>query len=170
MSDKAHEPTDQINAPRLTLEQCWFCEESTADPDCAATVETHAGGFVGKTTEYRVRETTTLSVPRCEKCKSAHDRVEGHVAKGGIIGLLIGILIALFYLYQSGVDISIKDDWKNLLIVIGVFGMIGGVVAWGFGRISIPKGVKDQRARDHYPLVQEKVRQGWKIGPKPPGL
>jgi hypothetical protein len=130
----------------------------------------HEGGFIGKTTEYSVRETATLLVPRCERCKSAHDRVEGYVAGGAIIGLLLGIVAALLYLYQSGADGSIKDDWKILLVGIGVFGMIGGVVAWGIGRILIPKGMKDQRAREQHPLVQRKIQEGWKIGPKPPGL
>jgi hypothetical protein len=152
------------------IERCWFCEESMADTACAATVEMHAGGFVGKSTEYIVNETAALSVPRCERCKSAHDRVEGYVAKGAILGLLLGIPAALLYLYQTGVDISIKDDWKNLLIGIGLFGMVGGVFAWGLARILIPKGVKDQSARERHPLVQQKIQEGWKIGPKPPGL
>jgi hypothetical protein len=129
----------------------------------------HAGGFVGKTRTYEVRDTAVVPVPRCERCKLAHDRVEGYVAKGAIIGLLIGILPALLYLYESGLD-SIKDSWKQLLILIAVFGMMGGVFAWRLGRISLPKNVKDQRSREQHPLVQQKVREGWKIGPKPPGL
>ena len=157
-------PDDQSN-----IEQCWFCEDSPSHPAFAAPVEMHAGGFVGNTREYRVRETAVLPVPRCERCKLAHDRVEGYVAKGAIIGLLVGILPALFYLYDSGMG-SIRDNWKQLLMFIGVFAMSGGVVAWGLGRIFIPKGVKDQRARERHPLIQQKVREGWKIGPKPPGL
>jgi hypothetical protein len=138
-------------------------------PTFAAPVEMHAGGFVGKTSVYEVIDTAVVLVPRCERCKLAHDRVEGYVAKGAIIGLLLGILPALLYLYDSGLD-SIKDTWKQILILIGVFGMLGGVVAWGLGRIFIPKNVKDQRTREHHPLVQQKVQAGWKIGPKPPGL
>jgi hypothetical protein len=157
-------------AQQSNKERCWFCAGAPAHTGSEAHVEMHAGGFVGKTTQYHVSDTATLAVPRCESCKSAHDRVEGHVGKGGIIGLAVGLLVALFYLYETGVDISIKDDWKTILISVGVFGMLGGVVAWAVGRIALPKGVKDQRARDHYPSVQEKVRQGWKIGPKPPGL
>jgi len=151
------------------IEQCWFCEDSRPDPASAATVEMHAGGFIGKSDEYEVSNTASVAVPRCERCKLAHDRVEGFVAKGAIIGLLFGILPALYYLYDSGLE-SIRDYWKQVLISIGVFAMAGGVVAWGLGRIFIPKGVKDQRTRERHPLVQQKVLEGWKIGPKPPGL
>ncbi len=131
----------------------------------------HAGGFIEKTNEYYVSDKSTVSVPRCERCKTVHDRVEGYVAKGAISGLLLGVMIALLYLYEEGFDSMLdKGTWKNALIVTGITGMIGGVLVWALGRISIPKGVKDQSARNHYPLVQQQVQEGWKIGPKPPGL
>lgn len=156
--------------PRTQEEQCWFCEEAPTAAESAAIVEMHKGGFVGKSTQYQVTDTTVLSVPRCEDCKSVHDRVEGRVAKGGVVGLLIGIIAAfLAFYYFSGLD-SIQDDWRNLLILIGVFGMIGGMIGWIIGRTVVPKGVKDQRAREKHPSVQQKVQAGWKIGPKPPGL
>jgi hypothetical protein len=155
---------DQSNS-----EQCWFCKDFTAHHTFAAPVEMHAGGFIGKTKNYEVRDTAVLSVPRCERCKLAHERVEGYVAKGGIIGLLIGIVPASLYLQEAGLD-SIQDSWKPLLILIAVFGMMGGVFAWRLGRISLPKTIQDQRTREQHPLVQQKVQQGWKIGPKPPGL
>jgi membrane protein YqaA with SNARE-associated domain len=95
-----------------------------------------------------------------------HDRVEGHVAKGGIVGLFIGAIVALCILYF---DLGL-DDWKHLLILTGLFGMLGGIVAWTLGRVLIPKGVKDQRYRDQHPSVRRKVQEDWKVGPKPPGL
>ena len=150
-------------------EKCWFCENGVADIAAAATVEMHTGGFLGKGLEYYVLDTATLSVPRCERCKEVHDRVEGHVAKGGIIGLIIGVLVALFTLNALGFD-SILDIWKFLLGEIIVIGMVGGVLAWMLGRRSLPKGVKDQRAREHHPKIREKISEGWKIGHRPPGL
>ena len=150
-------------------EQCWFCEETTSDAASAATVEMHLGGFVGKSRDYYVRDTTTVSVPRCQRCKSVHDRIEGHVAKGAVVGLLIGIAAAFLTLYIIGFD-SVKDYWKPLLVEIAIFVMVGGIVAWVFGRAFIPKGVKDQRTREHYLEVRRKIQEGWKVGPKPPGL
>jgi hypothetical protein len=151
------------------LEQCWFCENAAADKEAAATVEMHAGGFLGGGREYQVIDTATLSVPRCRTCKSVHDHVEGRVAKGGIIGLLIGIVAALLTLNQIGYD-SVLDFWRTLLIEVAVFGMIGGVAAWLMARFSIPKGVKDQRTREQYPAIRQKIKEGWTVGPKPPGL
>ena len=156
--------------PQAQEEQCWFCEEAQSDRESAAIVEMHKGGFVGKSTEYLVTDATSLSVPRCQACKSAHDRVEGRVAKGGIIGLLVGVLAAFFAFYNFSDPLSINDDWRKLAVLIAVFGMIGGIIGWIFGRTLIPKGVKDQRAREKHLSVQQKVREGWKVGPKPPGL
>lgn len=156
---------------RDDAELCWFCEAAPARETSAAIVEMHKGGFVAKGTEYYVMDTTSLSVPRCERCKSVHDRVEGHVAKGGVVGLIFGLIIALWtMLFYLGVD-SIKDNRRLLLVIICIFGMAGGIVAWAtIGRLTIPKDVKDQRAREKHPLVQQKVREGWKVGHKPPGL
>jgi hypothetical protein len=154
---------------QAATEQCWFCEKAPAYPDSGATVEMHFGGFLGKTLEYQVKDSVNLSVPRCERCKAVHDRVEGYVAKGGIIGLLIGIAATFSLLYKWDFDSAI-DNWKAWLVMIAIFGMIGGTVAWALGRILIPAGIKDQRVREQHPLVRQKVREGWKIGPKPPGL
>jgi hypothetical protein len=151
-------------------EQCWFCGKLPTSAEFAAIVEMHKGGFVGKSTHYQVIDKTSLAVPRCEACKSVHDRVEGRVAKGGVLGLLIGVVAAFFAFYYFSDPLSIKDDWRDLLILIAIFGMIGGVIGWMLGRTVIPKGVKDQRAREKHPFVQQKVQEGWKIGPKPVGL
>jgi hypothetical protein len=152
-------------------EACWFCDELPAEPSSAATVEMHAGGFVGKTDQYHVEEKAEVPVPRCERCKSAHDRVEGLVAKGGLVGLAAGLVLAFFYLYDSGLESMMeKGTWKGALMVLGVCVLIGGVVAWALGSRLLPKGVRDQRTREQHPLVQQRIREGWKIGPKPPGL
>jgi hypothetical protein len=95
--------------------------------------------------------------------------VEGLVAKGGVMGWLVGLAASALTLYLIGFD-SILDVWKHLLRAMVVFGLIGGVAAWACGRRLLPKGVKDQRAREQHPSVQRKIREGWKIGPKPPGL
>lgn len=156
---------------RDNVERCWFCEAASAHETSAAIVEMHRGGFASKGTEYHVMDRTSLSVPRCERCKSVHDRVERHVAKGGVAGLIIGLIAALWtLLFYLGID-SIKDNRRLLLVIVCIFGMAGGLVAWAvIGRLIIPKDVKDQRAREKHPLVQQKVREGWKIGLKPPGL
>jgi hypothetical protein len=161
--------TRQAEHNEASKNQCWFCEDLLADNESAAVIEMHLGGFVGKSTQYHVFETAILSIPRCAPCKSIHDRVEGHVAKGGVGGLLLGIGSALLILYQSGFD-SITDTWKILIGVIIFFGLIGGTVSWMLGRVWIPKNIKDQRAREKYPLVKQKLEEGWTIGPKPPGL
>lgn len=151
-------------------EPCWFCEEAQSDRASSALVEMHQGGFVGKSTEYRVRDRTTLCVPRCSACKSVHDRVEGRVAKGGVSGLLLGVIAAFFAFYYFSDPLSINDDLRKLVVLIAVFGMIGGIIGWTFGRTLIPKGMKDQRAREKHPSVQRMIQEGWKVGPKPPGL
>jgi hypothetical protein len=91
------------------------------------------------------------------------------VGKGGVLGLLTGVVAALLGLSVIGFD-SIIDVWRALIIMIAAFGMVGGVAAWALGRVLMPKGMKDQRARETYPSVMQKVREGWKVGPKPPGL
>jgi hypothetical protein len=150
---------------------CWFCRDFASNQGSGATVEMHDGGFVGKTREYEVREQCELSVPRCERCKSVHDRVEGYVGKGGLFGLLIGVVAAFLYVYQSRFDeIADRGTWKGALVVVAVFGMLGGIAAWALGRTVVPKGVKDQRTREQHPLIQQRIQAGWKVGPKPPGL
>jgi hypothetical protein len=165
VTESSSRQTSAIDPP------CWFCRDFAANHGSSATVDMHAGGFVGKSREYLVREECELSVPRCERCKSVHDRIEGYVGKGGLLGLLIGVVVALLYVYQSGFDaIAEKGTWKGALVILAVFGMIGGIAAWTLGRLAVPKGVKDQRAREQHPLIQQRIQPGWKIGPKPPGL
>lgn len=159
----------QADYSETSKERCWFCEQSSADDASAATLEMHAGGFVGKSTQYYVSDTATLPVPRCARCKDVHDRVEGYVGKGGILGLLAGVVAATLVLYKSGLD-SIADSWKMLIGVIVFFGLIGGTVSWVLVRILVPKDIKDQREREQHPLVKQKIQEGWIIGPKPPGL
>ncbi|HEY0078377.1 MAG TPA: hypothetical protein VGB73_06995 [Pyrinomonadaceae bacterium] len=152
---------------REQKKRCWFCEEALADKACAAVVEMHKGGFKGR--RYEVSDSTTVGVPRCARCKSVHDRVEGLVARGGIFGLLMGTVASLLILSAVGFDWA-TDYWRALLKAMAALGMVGGVAAWACGRLLIPKGVKDQRTREHHASVQQKIREGWKVGPKPPGL
>src|ERR1051325_8198742 len=128
---------------RIESEHCWFCETAPAHEASAAIVEMHAGGFLGDGKKYQVIDSDTLFVPRCQRCKSVHDRVEGYVVRGWLIGLFIGVVVVL---YEVGFA-AVTDYWKLSLIVVIAFGMAGGVVAWLFGRFLLPKGVKDQRAR-----------------------
>ena len=160
-----------LKGHQANAEGCWFCDEFPSHLASAATVEMHAGGFVDKTDQYHVSEKEAVSVPRCERCKLAHDRVEGLVAKGAIIGLVVGLVPAFLFLYDSGLESMIdKGTWKTALVLLGVCGLLGGVIAWALGSRLLPKGVRDQRTREQHPLVQQRVREGWKIGPKPPGL
>jgi multisubunit Na+/H+ antiporter MnhG subunit len=154
---------------RANQEACWFCQATPSHSASAAPVQMHLGGFLENSHEYHVADKDTVYVPRCESCKTVHDQVEGHVGKGGIIGLLVGVVISLVALQVLGQD-SAKDIWKLLLVVVVIFMMLGGLLAWMLGRAKIPDGVKDQRAREQHPAVQQKIQAGWKVGPKPPGL
>lgn len=158
------------------VEACWFCGRQRADGNSAAEVDMHrpirydsaAPEWLGLKDGW---EPTTVYVPRCVSCKAVHDRTEGHVGRGALAGLLVGVALAvLIFLYLLRAGRILLMRWVLLLIgfVIGV-AMVGGVVGWAISRAVTPRGVRDQGLATTHPNVRRKEGEGWKIGGKPIG-
>lgn len=152
-----------MSSSRPNSEQCWFCRRGLAESGAAAEVKMHKliddSGAAFKTL-YAGWDSSSVHVPRCSRCKSAHDRTEGHISKGWKAGLLVGLLLAVLYLIFFR---------RILLIPVIVFGtaIAGGLVGWAVSRAFSAEGVRDQGYGNEHPEVKGKEAEGWEIGERP---
>jgi hypothetical protein len=160
---------------------CWFCRTRPPDRDSASEWEMHRETGAAEDEEVSsiskvAWEPTTVPVPRCVECKSAHDRRERFVEKGWKAGLLVGLFAAAaaFFSGLLGVGAWIARSFfvvrrAVICVPVIVFGcaVLGGLVGWLLGKSSLPPGVRDQGAATLHPNIKSMESQGWKIGAKP---
>jgi hypothetical protein len=154
-----------MSVEQMTLEKCWFCAQGVADGQSSAEVGMHKIADrkdLVITLMYDTGwESATVHVPRCRDCKVAHDGTETHVQRGALVGLLIGLPLAVlsFVFYFAGIVI--------LTLFILATAAIGGMVGWAIGKEVSPKGVRDQELATAHPYVRRKEAEGWKVGSQP---
>lgn len=147
-------------------ETCWFCGRQRADDTSGAVVEMHRH-IKGSDTEFQTLdagwEPHTVYVPRCVSCKAVHDRTEGHVQRGWLVGLPAGVVLGLLtYIFLF------RIWWIVPGVVFGV-AMLAGIAAWRVSRAFSPKEVRDQGDAKIHPDVRRKEEEGWELGAKPIG-
>ncbi len=152
---------------------CWFCGER--DSKDASKVEVKMYGEVERIPIWggvQIRwKSGTFTVPRCPVCQSAHKALEqvGNAAGiGGLLGFLAGIgpcsLIA-----HAG-----EDAWVGGILVSVILIAVGACIGHAIGKanyakVDVPKDVKPYSAFSEFPLIKEKLGQGWQFGERPTG-
>jgi hypothetical protein len=153
LRQKIKEDVETINL-NVEYATCWFCGGNYADSDSSVTVMMH--GNVQRERQFlqtQVRwQYLPVTVPRCEKCKSAHKRSKAWRIGGTITAFVLAIFIGI----ASG------SFWV-FLAILGA--MIAG--AHGLAAITFPKGVKPESYEKEFRTVKEMLSKGWMIGAKP---
>jgi predicted Zn finger-like uncharacterized protein len=163
---------------------CFFCQNNAAHEEAfypspmfkvidtkkgwGGTINRMDGALIavalGKIIYYQVM---TEKVPRCEQCKSWHDRNERYKKKSYIIGAIAGASLAILcVLVARGFRPS------NLLVALiaGGVGSIFGVLIGPFFAFLIarkPSGVQVISYHKQFPGIKQLETQGWKLGIKP---
>ena len=149
----------EIVKNNLRWSVCWFCGENPAEDD--ATLEVKMYGEVTRNLTFRgVRiqwRQVTVRVPRCNTCRSVHQREEVCLAVGGIAGFALGM----------GGCIAVEGGGSGFVFFV-VSAVLSTAIGWAIGRFSSPKGTKPETAQAEFPGVLEMKAKGWEIGERPP--
>jgi hypothetical protein len=143
---------------------CWFCEKRAASSEDAYQVIMY-GGVSQKSLTHKSWQTTwmnkTISVPQCTRCKTAQ--------KWSTFSLVLGAILSVF----AVVSILVRNPYSGWTWVAAI--LVGGItwpVVWGIGLVLISRVTGTKRwgvnAKAEYPAVKEAIKDGWKVGKKPP--
>lgn len=192
----------QTQVPPSRTSPCFFCDADPADDECACSVSlcqiirtdvpsalreltnfglgTLLGGAFGARLGILSCRVTALfrrrivRVPRCVRCKAAHEEQEGYNTKAerkaAMIAGVVALIAGVFLLQFISLGISLAGIIAGLLLVAvfaALFGApIGSHVASKKQR-SVPAGVKPATCERMFPAVSRMVADGWVIGVTP---
>ena len=162
------------------LSRCWFCNEREVDGEAGAEVKMwrnpsyspwEQGGAV-RTRRVQF-ETSRVLVPRCERCKVAHELTRRLSIGGRILGLLFGIvgggIVAVYFRlipFAFGALLVLVTPAGWLLMLLLQKG--GDLCGRALGGISSSvKKIKPQQYGSEYSGVQKMVADNWSVGAKP---
>jgi hypothetical protein len=144
----------EIEESYKELHKCWFCKQP--DPDDKSKLEVKMHGEVTRTRVYGGTQInyrhTTITVPRCKRCKSGHKKTESW----GCGGLIAGAILAFI------IGIALQNGWIGFLIFI-VIGATGYIIA----AVTKPKGIKPESYKAEFPSIKQLLSKGWHFGDKP---
>lgn len=151
----------------LQFSQCFFCGSRPGNDKAALEVKMFgdvtrtpvwSGGGMATRVSWRQ---ATIRVPRCPLCKAGHDRCNAAIAVGTTIGALIGLGGC------AAVASSAKDATCGgiIVLVVGIF--IGAGLGALIGRGMLGAGTKPEDAKNQFPPIADKLKQGWQLGEKP---
>jgi len=145
----------------LEYDTCWFCKENPGEDKAALDVKMY--GDVNRRPTWRGARITwrygSVKVPRCARCKSAHDHQNAWTGGGTAIGVLLGLV--------GCISIADEGNWFGGLIVLGVLAAIGAGIGAAIAAALGPKGIKPESAKNEFPSVKKLLSQGWQFGEKP---
>ena len=164
---------------RFPATVCWFCQENIPSPYANISVKMHKTLEVGQSIAYPILGvkqaryiSDTITVPRCDGCKEKHQQHVSDMVSSGVLEFIIG-LVTIGTGIVSGIIINKSVPGTSSLpgIFLGILlGIAAGVVsALALGKVA-PKedtSIKKKDAYVHYPLIESKESQGWRIGEKP---
>ena len=150
---------DDLETISLNVEyaSCWFCGGDCTDGDSSVTVMMHGNverdrTFLGTQVRWQYLPVT---VPRCAKCKSAHNQSKAW--KTG--GIIVAFVLAIF------IGIASSSFWVSVL-TLGII----IAAAHGLAAMTFPKGVKPESYKKEFRTVKEMLSRGWNIGGRPSGV
>jgi hypothetical protein len=161
---KNYENFQTAEVTKMNKSPCWFCENREATEDDAYKIILY--GNVSKQSiaykKYRVTwQNRSIYVPRCTRCRTAGM----WVTFAGIAGFILGGINFIRIL------VPVPDSgWQILLaflLWIVIWFLVWLVPAFLVIRIT---GIKrfGLTAKGQYPAVKTLLKDGWKIGKKPP--
>ncbi len=156
----------QIIKSNIPYDQCWYCNQRK--PDTAATHIIKMHGDVKRTPFYQFGRSgarvtwsyTTISVPRCSVCKKAHSQLNNYAAAGFVIGCIICLIWLSVSHYSS-------NDICGGIFLLLVFMSLSGLIGYGIGRSRLPKGIRQESDIRDFPVVKQRLAEGWQMGEKP---
>lgn len=144
-----------------SLTICFFCDRRNGDSGSEAIVDMH------RMTSKSEWESLTTYVPRCTPCQAVHNKLEGAVGIGFLVGILVGIYPAILLIRNYERAPSGKA-------VIGIFaatcipcGLLAGCLNYLLFRLFAPKEVKEQSLRKDFPAIKQLMSEGWQFGERP---
>ena len=158
---------DSLAAHSRSMEACWFCG-GKAEIDRAVSVimeksisyESHDYGSVAYSS-HKFRE-TTVSVPRCSRCKNVHERWNRWMERGITYAL---VALPLLTLTNCGFAMHRGEPFwpwvgRGLLLILGGVFFFAGVGAaagfvWPTGRVR-----RVWHGKQH-PSVLQLMKEGW---------
>jgi len=145
---------------------CWFCDHFSAQPSASLPVmlEGHSQDIrdlLGNRLAIKYQR-TSVSVPRCPRCKSVHERGRRYGEVGIGIGFLLGLVGGIGRIFYG--DLSL---WKALGLFL-LFTILDMLILYGLGAfvgwiLPRPKGVLGRRHGVTHPAVGEMKIQGWVV-------
>jgi len=149
----------RIRSDRAVATTCWFCKERSAVQGRAYKIPMY--GDVTYHWNTKRWNSTTVEVPRCEDCWTAHQPAEkagattGCFAGLGVLCTFFGFILALAL---SGTAAG------GFMLLIGIAGLVTVVISLVVGRSTTSEHVSKAM---RYPRVTELAGRGWKKGTGP---
>jgi hypothetical protein len=149
----------RIRSERAVATTCWFCEERPAAQGRAYKIPMY--GDVTYHWSTKRWNSTTVEVPRCEDCWTAHQPAQkargaaGCFTSLGCMCTLFGFILALALSGSSA---------GGFMLFLGIAGLATVVISAVVGRTT---GDEEVSKAMRYPHVAELERRGWKKGTGP---
>jgi len=162
------------------LPACYFCKKNPSqDSACLVVdlfklVKVRCTGFSVRGFRYGYY-TRQVEVPRCDECKSYHDRREKWAVKciitGGICAAALGVFIGLLAISgltrRDGFEVHYLLLLPVMGIAVGMWGLIVGAIINLLPRPRLRKGIRARSYEKKFPSVKSALEQGWKLGEQP---
>lgn len=147
----------------MTREKCWFCKSTEGVRHCTSLKLKLSRNYQRRehigATEVTWEE-RMIDVPRCERCKSVHNRKGYYLTIGALIGVLLGGLsaVALWTAALNPVGFGeIVAQFCGSIILLAIVGILIGWLR------PLPKGVLPAKAASEHPVVAEFSDEGWDV-------
>ena len=149
----------RIRGERVVATTCWFCKERSSVRGRAYNIPMYGDVTHGwNTKRYR---STTVEVPRCEECWTAHQPAQKTRASAGCftgLGVMCTSFGFILALALSG------SPAGGFMLFLGIAGLVTLVISLVVGHSTSNEA--DSKAMQ-YPRVVELKRQGWAKGTRP---
>jgi hypothetical protein len=146
----------EVVGQNLQWSTCWFCTEPA--PDIAHAYEAKMFGDVHRERIYNGTRVTwksgSVKIPRCASCAKQHGSTSAYAAlftTGIVLMAILGVVL-----------MCVGVGWPGLVVCL-----VAAVALWLAGRpFYKPRSQMTKRILQ-FPVVVERVREGWQLGEKP---
>jgi hypothetical protein len=151
----------RIRSERVAATTCWFCKERSAAQGRDYKIPMY--GDVTYKWNTKRWKSTTVEVPRCEDCWTAHQPAEktrtstGCFAALGIACTFVGFILALALSGSSA-------GASGFMLFLGIAGLVTVVISLV---VAHSTGNEEASKAMRYPRVTELEGRGWKKGTRP---